>query len=267
MRLLCFFIALCCSAAGAISGIGGGIIIRPVLDSISPFSVETIHFLSGCTVLSMAAVSILRCDKTLLRRNWKEIWLIAVGAVAGGILGKWAFDGLFVLLHGDWFSLCQAVLLLLITVGVLLCIVYKEKLPSLRLHHPVLLVIAGLVLGLVSAFLGIGGGPLNILVLTILFSSSEKATAIYSLFIILLSQTSSLLMLFTTRSLPEFDPAVLILMIAGGVGGGLLGSVLHKRCRSRHVYRLLLGVLGIVTIIQIYNTFKIIVQMNVTPVA
>ena len=40
------------SIAGAICGIGGGVIIKPALDLLGWASVSTISFLSGCTVLS-----------------------------------------------------------------------------------------------------------------------------------------------------------------------------------------------------------------------
>lgn len=46
------------SVIGAICGIGGGVIIKPVLDLCGLASVSTISFLSGCTVLSMSCCSV-----------------------------------------------------------------------------------------------------------------------------------------------------------------------------------------------------------------
>ncbi|HQN63187.1 MAG TPA: sulfite exporter TauE/SafE family protein, partial [Flexilinea sp.] len=63
MTLLFFFLSLAASTIGAISGIGGGIIIKPVLDATHALSISTISFLSSCTVLSMSCVSILRNRK------------------------------------------------------------------------------------------------------------------------------------------------------------------------------------------------------------
>ena len=253
MHIFYLLIALICSTAGAVSGIGGGVVIKPVLDSISPYSVDTIHFLSGCTVLSMAAVSLLRCDKSLLRTNLKHTCFIAVGAAAGGILGKWAFDQLLGLLRGPWLSIVQSLLLLLMILVTFVFMAIPNRFPTLRLRNALSLVAAGLVLGGISAFLGIGGGPLNILVLSVLFSSSEKVTAIHSLFVILLSQASSLTVSLAQGSFPEFDPVVLGLMIAGGICGGLIGSALHKRLRNRHVRWILIGMFGVVILIQIVN--------------
>ena len=42
------------SVVGAICGIGGGVLIKPLLDAFGVLSVASISFLSGCTVLSMS---------------------------------------------------------------------------------------------------------------------------------------------------------------------------------------------------------------------
>ena len=48
------------SIIGAICGIGGGVIIKPVLDVFGWASVSTISFLSGCTVLSMSCYNVVK---------------------------------------------------------------------------------------------------------------------------------------------------------------------------------------------------------------
>ena len=44
-------ICLAASTVGAICGIGGGVIIKPVLDAMQIMTVQQVSFLSGCTVL------------------------------------------------------------------------------------------------------------------------------------------------------------------------------------------------------------------------
>lgn len=74
------------SIAGAICGIGGGVIIKPVLDLFSLDSVATISFLSGCTVLSMSCYSV---GKSMLAGEkaveMKTGTPLAVGAAIGGV--------------------------------------------------------------------------------------------------------------------------------------------------------------------------------------
>ena len=54
MALLFFLVSFGTSVAGGICGIGGGVIIKPVLDFWGIASVAAASFLSGCTVLSMS---------------------------------------------------------------------------------------------------------------------------------------------------------------------------------------------------------------------
>lgn len=58
MSILALGVSFLASTAGAICGIGGGVIIKPTLDLFQMTSVSTISFLSGCTVLSMSLYSV-----------------------------------------------------------------------------------------------------------------------------------------------------------------------------------------------------------------
>ena len=52
--LIIITICLLASVIGSICGIGGGVIVKPVLDSMGIMSVETVSFLSGLMVMSMS---------------------------------------------------------------------------------------------------------------------------------------------------------------------------------------------------------------------
>ena len=58
MVFVFFAVSILSSIAGSICGIGGGVIIKPVLDAVGIMSVSSISFLSGCTVLAMSLVSV-----------------------------------------------------------------------------------------------------------------------------------------------------------------------------------------------------------------
>lgn len=60
MGIIVFAVCLAASVIGGICGIGGGVIIKPVLDAMGVMSVSALQFLSGLTVLGMSAVSVLR---------------------------------------------------------------------------------------------------------------------------------------------------------------------------------------------------------------
>src|SRR5690625_3175342 len=113
----------------------------------------------------------------------------------------------------------------------------------------------GFVLGMIAAFLGIGGGPFNMAILAMFFSMGMKESALNSIFIIFFSQLSALLLTAFTPGFAPFDLSVLPFMIAGGILGGLLGSRLLRMFSDRVVERIFtIGVVGIVFM----NIFNIV---------
>ena len=93
MDILFFIVSFLSSVVGAICGIGGGVVIKPVLDMLQMGSAATINFLSGCTVLSMSLYSV---GKSLRAGDSKvEISTgtpLALGAAIGGVIGKQLFS-------------------------------------------------------------------------------------------------------------------------------------------------------------------------------
>ena len=91
--LLIFLICFSASVIGAICGIGGGVIIKPVLDAFGIMDVATISFLSGCTVLSMSTYSVIKNKLSGESHVEQKTGLpLALGAAAGGLLGKYLFS-------------------------------------------------------------------------------------------------------------------------------------------------------------------------------
>ena len=84
--LLVFLVCFLASVAGAICGIGGGVIIKPALDAFGIMDVATISFLSGCTVLSMTTYSVLRSRRSGASAFERATGLpMALGAAVGGV--------------------------------------------------------------------------------------------------------------------------------------------------------------------------------------
>ena len=63
MPVIFLLVSFFSSLVGSICGIGGGVIIKPVLDATGTMSVTAISFLSGCTVLSMSVISVAKAMK------------------------------------------------------------------------------------------------------------------------------------------------------------------------------------------------------------
>ena len=113
--------------------------------------------------------------------------------------------------------------------------------------------LVGVLLGLLSAFLGIGGGPINLVVLYYFFSMDSKTAALHSLYIIFFSQTASLISTFAKDNVPPVEPAVLIAMVIGGIAVGLLGSRISRRLDNAAVDRVFRVLLIVITLISCYN--------------
>ena len=116
----------------------------------------------------------------------------------------------------------------------------------------------GLLLGIMSSFLGIGGGPINLVVLFYLFSMSTKEAVITSLYIIFISQIASLGTSVVTKTIPQFPIGVLVVMVGGGILGGVAGRIINKKIEDKTVDRLFIGLMAVMIAINVYNIFSLV---------
>lgn len=246
------------SIAGAICGIGGGVIIKPTLDAFGVLSVSAISFLSGCTVLAMTCYSVIKgkmSGESLV--DMKTGTPLAIGAAIGGVVGKSMFQAVSSLFTDkDMVGAVQAACLLVITLGTLIYTIKKDRIHTHHVTNPVICVLIGLVLGILSSFLGIGGGPINLVVLFFFFSMDTKAAAQNSLYIILFSQITGLLNSLVTGTVPEFSIWLLVLMVIGGILGGMSGRVINKKIDEMVVDKLFLFLMVVIIGINIYNIYQ-----------
>ena len=153
----------------------------------------------------------------------------------------------------------QAACLAAVTVVTFVYTLKKASVVTRNVSSKPACVVIGLALGLMSSFLGIGGGPINLVVLFYFFGMETKTAAQNSLYIILFSQITSLVTTVVSRQVPEFEWSVLLLMIAGGIGGGIMGRSLNKKLNNAAVDRLFLGLMAIIIGISLYNAGKYLV--------
>ena len=130
MALLFFLVSFGTSVAGGICGIGGGGIIKPVLDFWGIASVAAASFLSGCTVLSMSFYNV---GGNLAGRSagieLRTGTPLALGAAAGGLLGSRLFSWLWSFAPSEGaVGAVQSICLLILVLGTL--IYTLKKVPS-----------------------------------------------------------------------------------------------------------------------------------------
>lgn len=256
MGLIIFAICFAASTVGGICGIGGGVIIKPVLDSLNIMSVSSISFLSGLSVLSMSVVSMIKQRKNHLV-ELRTGSMLALGAVLGGILGNAMFQQLKQLTQEELVGLVQAVVLAIVTMLTLIYSMFlRSRLPSYRMNHPVHVILAGNMMGILSAFLGIGGGPINLAILYFAFSMDTKKAAANSLYIIMFSQAASFITSCVQQTIPEFNPMYFVFMVSAGIFGGIAGSKINKKISAKTTDQLFACLLAVIIVICGYNAWR-----------
>ncbi len=259
MIILVFFICLAAGTIGGICGIGGGVVIKPLLDAIGIMPVSAVSFLSGLTVLAMSCINVCKNRNSTELDTARSVPL-GIGAALGGVAGKYMFSALKTALGNDRaVGGVQAIVLGLFVLGTLLYVLNKNRIATKNVEGRLVPGLIGLCLGICSSFLGIGGGPMNLAVLCYFFSMGTKQAAVNSLLIILFSQATSLIMTLATRTVPAFEWGALVAMVGAGVLSGFISAWLHKKLSEELTDKLFIGLLTVIFGICVYNAVRMLI--------
>ena len=254
--LLVFLVAFLASLLGPLCGIGGGVIIKPVVDAMGIMPVATVSFLSSVSVLTMSLATLTQnaVSKTSTV-NVKSMLPLALGSAFGGVVGKMTFNylGKSVFSDAELVGAVQAVILIVLTALVFAYTVKRDSVSSLDVQSSVAKAVIGFVAGALWSFLGIGGGPFNLAILTFFFAMDTKPAAQASLFIIAFSQTASLIYSVVLGGLPEFAPMALVGMCVAAVAGSVVGRKIARKVSSKTIDRTYLFALVLIICICVYN--------------
>lgn len=252
--LIYLLVALFATIVGAVAGLGGGVIIKPVLDMLGNYNIVTISVLSSATVLSMAAVTTFRQIKKGFKIT-KTAAVVTIGAILGGILGSMLFAVIKAKLDPDLVTIVQSAIIIALLV---LCLGYS-KLPRFHIKSFIGQCSIGLFLGMMSSFLGIGGGPINVAILLVLLGLELRDAAKVSVFIILFSQTSGLIVKMLNGMFSQVeDFSMLLVMIPAAIAGGLIGSQLNIKLSESNISKVYKAAVILVIVICVYNIWMLI---------
>lgn len=255
--LIYFFVIVIANTIGAVSGMGGGVIIKPVFDFIGAHDVAAISFYSATAVFTMSVVSTMRQLTSGRKFNWQIVSWVSVGAVLGGILGNLAFEACL-----NWFGnkdIVQLIQIVLTVITLIFAFVYtKYNWKNFKLTHVIWYFICGLMLGFLASLLGIGGGPINVSLLMLLFSLPIKEATVYSICTIFFSQFAKLLTIALTTVFSRYDLTILWFVIPAAVIGGLLGAKFSKILSPEKVTIVFQGVVLLVLFINLYNGYYLL---------
>ncbi len=258
MYILFCMVTLFACVLGTICGMGGGVIIKPVLDAAHVMSVSSVNFISGIVVIGMTIWSI---GKAVLKKeSVLQIDItayLAISAAIGGLLGKNLFQIVAACFENpDTAAGIQGICLFLATLATLIYTLNKGRIQSKQVSSVFHRVLIGFVLGVFGAFLGIGGGPFNVAVLCYFFSMPTKVATQNSLLIILFSQMASTAKAAISQGIANVPIGLLIIMVVVGICGSEIGRQLNKRMENQHATWCLEGAMILIMGISLWNIYQ-----------
>ncbi len=251
--MLYFLIVFVATLIGGISGMGGGVIIKPAFDALSGIDLASIGVLSSVTVLTMSIVSVIKGFRGKPEVD-KQLITLALSGVAGGYAGSFIFSFATSIVSDQSVNIIQIVLNLLL----LIFCVFQKFFKTHHAQNPFAFIGVGLLLGALATFIGIGGGPINIALLTLIFGFDIKKAVTSSLFIIMFSQLMNVGTVWVTTHFQGYYLQPLVYMIPAAIVGGFLGTVLCKRLSEKTIKTIYTIVVISLIALNIYNLITII---------
>ncbi|MFV0255253.1 MAG: sulfite exporter TauE/SafE family protein [Erysipelotrichaceae bacterium] len=258
MLLIYTLIILIATFFGATAGLGGGVIIKPLLDLIGYHSVSEISFFSSVAVFTMSIVAIIKQLKAGVKLDLLKVILIAFGSIVGGLLGSYIFSNLTSSDALTKVQLIQSILLLLIFILILIYSLIKSYLKTYQIKQPFIIFLIGVILGTISVFLGIGGGPINMAVLLLLFSLDLKQATVYSIAIIFFSQLAKLSSVLVNGSYLSYDLTFVPVICLSAIVGGYLGTLVNQKITNRQITIIFVLMMISLILLTLYNIYSII---------
>ena len=263
LYLIYTLVILIATTLGAVAGLGGGVIIKPLLDLAGAHDAATINLYSSTAVFVMCCVSLTRQLRAGFEFDRQMVICVAVGSLLGGIGGDKVFSALTGSFDDHLVKAVQAGVLAVVLGLIFVYTLRQEKMPAWKLANPVAIFTTGLALGAVAVFLGIGGGPLNLAVLSLLFSLGAKEGAVYSLAVIFFSQLSKLVLAATSGTLWAVDLTFVPFVVIPAIVGGFIGTYWNRRLSDKGVRRIYVFVMALLPLISLYNCVSNVLALHI----
>lgn len=222
-------------ATGCVIGILGGLIGLGGAEFRLPLLIALFGFAALQAVILNKAMSLIVVVAALPARAfavaWTDVadhWWVVVNLLAGSLVGAWAAAGWATRMQSR--TLYRVLAVLLVAIAVVLAATHYADVGAIALD-PVpragLGVLAGLVIGMVAAFMGVAGGELLIPTIVLLFGVDIRLAGSLSLLVSL----PTMLIAFArysrdnTFAVLRQNARFVFLMGAGSVAGALIGGV------------------------------------------
>ena len=193
MKLILFVVGIIASIIGALTGVGGGIVLKTFYDLVNAGGVLAIGFYSTVLVFTMCIVSVLKQIKSGFNFDWPFLISISIGSIFGGCIGNSLLNYAAKYIPENTTKLIQSVILLITLIFLTIFTNKSSKNKKEANFNWFAAFWVGLFLGAISIFLAIGGGPLNVSLLVIMFHFTMKQSSIYSIATVFFSQITKII--------------------------------------------------------------------------
>ncbi|WP_257144028.1 sulfite exporter TauE/SafE family protein [Bacillus sp. AFS002410] len=249
--LILVSIGLAAGTVGSLIGLGGGIIIVPMLLNIdhflSAFSTVPIHVAVGTSLITIVFSSL---SSTLSyhkqkRIDYKSGILFLIGSVPGSLLGTYINS----LLNTERFTLFFGIFL--ICISIFLFISSKLNKKSKEVHKGIirtytndegeaytysyslsLAISLSICVGIISGLFGIGGGILLVPMMAFLFGFPPQLAVATSMFVVMFTTLGSSISYIT---LGEVNFYYILLLIPGAWFGGKIGAFINQKLKTETI--------------------------------
>ncbi len=225
---------------GGMTGLGGGMLIKPILGNALAMATSTLSlyaskFISTSVVFSMSAKSALIYKKEGFEYNMTLFAYMGIGLA----LGIFSVDFLPFDVSGGMEVFLQGCLYVLVFFSVL----FRDKYPRLNfIDNKVMMILVGFVIGFLSSFFGIGGGAIKVPFFLIFFAMDMKQAAVYSFLVSLVTEPLKLFQYGShIYSMPDVTGALpmiillSVLCIPSAIFGAILGVGIQKKSSEKFV--------------------------------
>jgi uncharacterized membrane protein YfcA len=268
--VILFLGAMIAGLLGSLTGLGGGVVLIPLLTLV--FKVD-IHYAIGTSLISViatssgAAAAYVKEGITNIRLGMFLELATTAGAIGGAFLATYLSTSVIAILFG--LILILSALLSFarpadpVTVGPPSLLSQKLRLnnsyptPDGEKHYVVKNVAGGFVMmniaGMISGLLGIGSGALKVIAMDNIMRIPFKVSTTTSNFMIGVTAAASV-GIYLKRG--YIDPGLSMPVMLGVLGGAFMGSRMLTKARTKSLKMLFAGVILVLAAEMIYNGIK-----------
>lgn len=243
---------------GEMASVGADAALRVSMDLLRREDPLAITYLCGWMVLIPSA---LRYALGLVKKD-REIrpglaLPLALGAAAGGVLGRRLLLDTAAMLNSSRLTgAVQVGVLLLVLVATLIYLVRESSIRPRNLNQNWSGALVGLVLGTLSGFLGMAGGPAGLAMLRYFYGMETDKASNRAMLAAAAGQTGALACTLALGAAPAIPAATLRLMVLFAAVGTLSGRSVAKNMKPLVAGKFFEDMMGLLVLLSVFNAAR-----------